>query len=70
MDKEYVKKRIILSIINDDNPYSNDDKWISDDDIDNSLEELMCDKKVLKNETYELTEDMDLFKEIYRMFLN
>ena len=70
MDKEYVKKRIILSIINDDNPYSNDDKWISDDGIDNSLEELMCDKKVLKNETYELTEDIDLFKEIYRMFLN
>ena len=70
MDKDYVKKRIILSIINDNGPYSNDDEWISDDDINNSLEELICDKKVLKDETYELTADMDLFKEIYRMFLN
>lgn len=70
MDKEYVKKRIILSIINDNDPYSNDDEWISDDDINNSLEELMCDKKVIKNEKYELTEDIDLFKEIFRMFLD
>ena len=70
MDKEYVKKRIILSIINDNDPYSNDDEWISDDDINNSLEELICDKKVLKDEKFKLTEDIKLFKEIYRMFLN
>lgn len=70
MDKVYVKKRIILSIISDNDPYSNDDEWISDDDIKNCLEELICDKKVIKNEKYELTEDIDLFKEIYKMFLN
>lgn len=70
MDKEYVKKRIILSIINDNDPYSNDDEWINDDDINNCLEELMCDKKVLKDEKYELTDDMNLFKEMYRMFLD
>ena len=70
MDKDYVKKRIILSIINDNDPFSNDDEWISEEDISNSLEELICDKKVLKNKTYNLTEDIDLFKEIYRMFLN
>lgn len=70
MDKEYVKKRIILSVINDNDPHSNDDEWIDDADINNCLEELMCDKKIIKNEKYELTDDIDLFKEICRMFLN
>lgn len=72
MDKNYIKKKIILSIINDEDICSNVDKeWIHESDIVNCLEELKCDKKILEdNNKYSLTEDIELFKEIFKMFLN
>lgn len=72
MDKNYIKKKIILSIINDEDIYSNVDKeWIHESDIVNCLEELKCDKKILENNNkYSLTKDIELFKEIFQMFLN
>lgn len=72
MDKNYIKKKIILSILNDEDICSNvDNEWIYESDIVNCLEELKCDKKILENNNkYSLTEDIELFKEIFKMFLN
>lgn len=72
MDKSYVKKIIILSIIHDKDIYSSTDDWIKKEDIDNCLEELMCDKIILKdkNGKYIITNEINLFKDIFRMFLN
>ena len=72
MDKNYIKKKIILSIINDEDICSNvDNEWIHESDIVNCLEELKCDKKILENNNeYSLTEDIELFKEIFKMFLD
>ncbi len=72
MDKKYIKKKIILSILHDEDIYfSVDSDWIHKNDITNCVEELKCDKKVLEeNNKYCLTEDIELFKEIFKMFLN
>lgn len=71
MDKNYIKKMIILSLAYKKDIYSSKDGWINEKDIDNCLEELICDKIIVKkNEKYALTENIDIFKEIYKMFLN
>lgn len=73
MDKKYIKKKIILSVLHDEDIYfSVDNDWIYKKDIDNCLEELKCDNIITKKKDgkYALTNNIDLFKEIYRMFLN
>lgn len=72
MDKKYIKKKIILSITYGNDIYSIKEEWISEKDIVNCLEELRCDKIITakKDGKYVLTDNIDLFKEIYRMFLN
>lgn len=72
MDKNYIKKKITLSIIHNEDIYSSvDNDWIHKNDITNCVEELKCDKKVLEeNNKYCLTKDIELFKEIFKMFLN
>ena len=70
MDKNYIKKKIILSIACKNDICSNKDEWISKNDIYNCLEELRCDKIIAKKDgKYILTDNIDLFKEIYKMFL-
>lgn len=71
MDKKYIKKKIILSITSENDIYSTIDEWIDKEDIDNCLEELRCDKIIKKKDgKYVLTNNIKLFKEIYKMFLN
>jgi len=67
VNSNMIQKMIILSIVQDNDIYELEEDYITSDDIEEELEELIISNIVIRN-PLSLTEDIDHFKKIFELF--